>query len=1230
MDEFDAKSDELLRVLMGIEPDVEQICKAADAALLEVLKLNKTDDAIIEIKDYGVHKLPILRRKELYRGKKRIGATKGGWRPYFDKITRIPITTPFFDMTADEIENGIWLHPVDLRVTKHEDLYRKRASKETIGGSQFRHRTVLAALRQLYGSSCRESKIWGMFAFYIDSLGDGEPLSEGNDNRSINITCFDGMVGTRVLTFENALLYAHARPDLEHVIIDVLKYLLIDPFFHSSKLKKMLTAFKMTAHSLANDGSRLDVKWNGNWFDPQIYDTGAVEIQPNENDAYYYDIHKIPTVTPALNDMRDNGMHHLADMCVDLLNGPNLDRLQNHLALYFLNGMTGFTRTNIPPSHEAQIKIDDDGRRSVTASEYMMSGVQETFQYALDNGFILNSSTFRRDIYSNLKSTSAGGFVVERNVYVKDVEQGGLRAGRSVNGYRHFRFRATQKPIVVLGDPERFTTFDKLVSYDSEHPMRAGTRFVTDGKAGRLINMDRVDVSIFGRLFAIPYTKAHNDIYDSHHVIRPYLTPYDSPWCFTAGKETGDIKTDHRWSLVASTLHNILCEGSDYDKFDAYSRSWNARVFHIAGASRVLKKLGEFEPGLTYDDMMRKLWGDGYSMNIHVTTKGPVSDKVLIYDGLPSGKNETLNFNNETNRAIRRVVHDHLGRVRVQLDTRCQLSKAIDLKRIFFQGDDMMAFWDIGNRSQQHKKEIVEKLNTAVSEVAADNGQSINKLKNIVRCFLVEYLKKVFTYGYAIPRGQIQPIAGENGGTTSDSMELLRSIVPLLDLFETRLGSRERTGYLMANMLVNGRRNYNMHDKASSGRIYIPFSCMWVPQALGGVGRLPWSIAGSNLDNVITIYSKRNPSFRRVVNEAAFFISKSDTTIKDEIKRTLQRAAKNGTSGTREQLEMYREMAPGIHWIKTSLDSSRVIAARYAAVMLSKNDAPKLGDLFYPDQPITTSVRSITESKAAGLLRTREKIESGFGMYLITDEAPDLIGSKFGWLDSVEFIVGSPLPAKKDRMDLPNAAYNNESILRTVPFGTTTLRDANSYNASVFLNSLFQDPLFPKSITVDMILNYISKPKVLYRKENVYFALVGMGASASAAARVADLIYEKGDEAAVKLNATHVSLKSESLSWISRENDSYSLAVDMAQIPDKVINQVILEAAFGYSIMSPVPSHVSVKWTDKSIATILEQLGGMSIEVSSLYAAHVSKLQLGIDPFTDKLRVEKLGNPIRR
>jgi hypothetical protein len=396
---------------------------------------------------------------------------------------------------------------------------------------------------------------------------------------------------------------------------------------------------------------------------------------------------------------------------------------------------------------------------------------------------------------------------------------------------------------------------------------------------------------------------------------------------------------------------------------------------------------------------------------------------------------------------------------------------------------------------------------------------------------------------------------------------------------------------------------------------------MWTPMQLGGVGKLPWTIMGSNLDTVIAIECSNSPQLTEVVNDAAYFLSKVTSNIKMEIKDVLTGAARRASRNqplSRTASVMYSEMAPGIAWIKSNLSASKVQAARYAADVLAKNKAPRLGDLFYPDQPITTSVKAIVESKAAGILKSFEKIASGRAMIDLEGPSPDLLQSKFGWIRKIKFTRVAELPLKKSVMDIPNAGYNDESVLRTRPFGTSTDMDANSFSPAIFLNILFQDPLFPKNVTVDMIFNYISSPRVMFRKENVFFALVAMGASSSAATRVTDLMYEQGAEAAVKINATHVSLKTESLSWISRSKDSYEIATEMAEMNDMVLNQIVKEAAFGYAVMSPVPSRVLVEWTEESMAAMYEELGGRSERISDLYTSFVGSVRSGVDPFSVK------------
>jgi len=614
--------------LLGSDYSVGDISSNADSLLASFIDFTKSNDDKVKVDQFGKQRLT-----RIIKGR---STAKKPWISMFEGVTSYPFNVTYVDFDRDELVEGIFLHAVDLSKLSEDDrmLYLKRASVETVSGSSMRHRNTIMMLRALYGSTCRTSKIWGMFKYYIEQLNVDEPLFEEKSMRKIKITCNDGMVGTRIMLFENAILMTYARPDMAEIIAEVVRYQFQDPFFLAAEFKSMIGIFKMNAYALSKGGEQLDVSTNDNWDDIQIFETRACHIRGN--DAWYYQRQR-DNLIEAETKMRESGLDLTADFCVQMITADvNVQTLRQQVMLYALNALTGFTRTNIPPSHIKNSTPVYPDEHPITAGEYIMNEAEEAFKYAENEGYLPTLETFTRDVYSNLKNTSAGGYKTTRTLFLSN-PTGHLRAGENKDGVNVIKLTATQKPLVMLSNPEYFMDYNNLVPYDEQHPMRAGVRYVTDGKRGRLIHMDRLGPNIFGRVLSIPYTRYHNDTYDSSRRLRPLTNPYDVPWCYTAGKETGDLKTDHRFGLLASTRSDIICEGSDYDAFDTNSQEWNARRFQIAGVKRVTDRLGLFTQNATYSDLVDKLWGPGYSSDIYVKSVGPISEAVYKYDGLPSG-----------------------------------------------------------------------------------------------------------------------------------------------------------------------------------------------------------------------------------------------------------------------------------------------------------------------------------------------------------------------------------------------------------------------------------------------------------------------------------------------------------------------------------------------------------------------------------------------------------------
>jgi hypothetical protein len=1224
IDEFDEAAEEFVGNVLGNTFDVTRFCASADRLLLSQLKLTLSTDTVIELRKYGMHMLPTTKRRARLSKERKV--TKSGWGVLFSKIDRKPVTLPLEKgITKDEVIEGIALKPVDLTSISGEikELYLKRASDETISGSAIRHRTTITLLRAMYGKKCRSNTIWGYFASYIDSFGDEEPLEEGRDQRSVVIKCRDGMVGTRVLTFENALMMEYARPELSDIIEEVMLYLLKSPFENSHTLKKSITAFKMVAGSLTTSGTKVSYTTNNNWDEMTIYDTRAEIIQPMENDSWYYQMHHEPTVMPAEKFMLENGMPKFFAFCKNLITRTiDRDAVRDHAFLYAVNGMTGFTRTNIVPSHLAQNTVEMTGPFPNTAYSYMRDEVKEAFLYTKEQ--MPNYEQYRRQAYQYLRNTSAGGSFVKRQIAIKDKIY--YRFGYGDGNDRIIDFKATQKPLVFLADPEYFLKMEPQ-RYTIERPMRAGMRSVTDGKWRRKINMNALKNVPVGRVLAQPQVRHQNFMIDNLGRSRLEEDPYSIPKIYTVGKESGRLLLDHSAGAVASSRGDILAEGSDYDAFDEHSKFENSGAAQMAGALEVVTDWGDFVEGWSWERLIREYWGAGVGHDVWVKSKGTVSEATYKSTGLLSGLDKTLNYNNTTNRGIRLVIRDTLSRKHITLDgVRRSLASFIDLKRIRIQGDDMIAYWRLTNNlSQRARGELVDALSTVVTQVARDNGQSVNKLKNIVRFYLTEYLKKVFWYGYFIPRGQLQLLAGENGGINSDSIGLLRNYGTLANLYANRICSDTRVDHVFMNVMANFRRNVRWSRAGSSGMVYMPFSILWCPIAIGGVGRLPWTQLGNNLDNVVVVECTKDATFKQAVNDAAEYASRIGSHIKDEIKRAMTMIAKKpDTRVTEARKEMFREMAPGIAFLQTTLIKHKVYAARVASAKLREADAPPLGSMWYPDRPVTDTVAALSDSKQAGKLAIGEKIESGNVMLDVTYPPADHVGQKFAWIFSMKWEEGEVLPFKYEDMDVPVAGASRETLDKVRVTGVSMANDEFRFNPALFLSIIHKlDPDFPRRITGEQIFNFISAPKIMGRDSLVFLSLVGMGANANAAQAAVDLLYSQGEGAAIKLQSVHSSLASEQL-ITSRSVETYNELIELAQLPDKNLNQLVMETAYAIAVTARTVKRQLPKWDDKSIAVMYQTLGARNERVELAYSNFSNSIRAGVDPFRQPMHEVRL------
>ena len=196
-----------------------------------------------------------------------------------------------------------------------------------------------------------------MLKYYIDSFKGVEPYILGRNGASNNITGYDGMAPTRMLTMLNAAIINHNFGEYVDADVkeEVLRYILADPFVRQKKLKGMISLFRLYALSRSKQGYK--IKWKYDTLEkpyPEILGYDVVPIEQGDIDvvAYKY-VEK--SIMDAFDDLTEAGLIRLRDMCVKIttedVTVAALSRVQ---WLFNIDGITGFGRSETIRSHMAQ------------------------------------------------------------------------------------------------------------------------------------------------------------------------------------------------------------------------------------------------------------------------------------------------------------------------------------------------------------------------------------------------------------------------------------------------------------------------------------------------------------------------------------------------------------------------------------------------------------------------------------------------------------------------------------------------------------------------------------------------------------------------------------------------------------------------------------------------------------------------------------------------------------
>jgi len=374
-----------------------------------------------------------------------------------------------------------------------------------------------------------------------------------------------------------------------------------------------------------------------------------------------------------------------------------------------------------------------------------------------------------------------------------------------------------------------------------------------------------------------------------------------------------------------------------------------------------------------------------------------------------------------------------------------------------------------------------------------------------------EYLKILYMCGFLVPQlGRLMPFSSERVNTISDPVEVMRGLSSFYRTMVAR-GAKHELTILVMHHIWNIKRGLKqafyktraMFERAKQeGRLkerYVdyPFAVMWVPQALGGVGELPWTLLGASKDAMIYLWARKFPRLLEVINHAAHYVQPSNDINRQLAKQIFE-------SG---QANAYQK------WLKERVYENSRLKAAYDERKLYDIPLGDLGIEFAPERRIRRTLMGSSKITSLAVEKKTKLAEE----LLQRGKSPavrDYVGEMFSWLGDIDVEFGEPLPAVQDGFVVVG---RDESVSRfelAIGFSTVT-NDQRSRMQEIF--RLLNDKVFnaEAEIGYDTLMQLFTRPDIFPSPDRIASVAVRIGAAKDRAVLFANRFVSSFDSALI-------------------------------------------------------------------------------------------------------------------
>jgi hypothetical protein len=1014
--------------------------------------------------------------------------------------------------------DSLFIEPVHIkRVTK--EVYAgqaKRAKRESSTGFFMRPYESYLAVKDTVDDTYGEGTFDGdrlaneLHTYLRTIASDGETAFELADGNVL--VGPDTMSVKRMLTLLNGIILKYyIRKDngepiwfetgYESSFDELILHIFNNPYINESGLKKVTSVLRQSAFCLTEKG--MHPKWQNpvKVLIGGLVKTGIHQIEHNDQ-AYYDVVHE--AIDDELKSIKDSAGIAVSKLWEDTLKWdftPNT--MRRVISLQAAIRVTGFSRTNRPVAHRSQWDIDMtkiapvigpvDQYDHIPAAVRLESLVFETVMNQVQGirlkvregkrhkrlkPGIIDFDTLVSNTFGLMTTKSAGGKKVRVAISVRvtrvnrnflsSLNKGHFTRLKPNAKFGWIRLTMTSKMAVALTAPnsifdiqefekaldKSFTIIDGEKFYPNAG--KAGTRSVPGSRPERMVAMRPIFLYIWESIFTNLLAREHfaDDTY-------------------TVGSETGAVIMDHAFSAAITSSSEILAIAKDYKAFDAHNRSQNTAYPVRDGFIRAFRKLNidkePYGPFPSLSVLIHRLMVDKNGSPFQLE-----DGTFVIVDGLQSGVNWTLNYNNVVNKAIT----DEMWH-RINLDP---LLKASIVKRQDkLQGDDSLSSASITVKKMSDLPNVYKRLVDVMVRVSHESGQELNGLKTVTRLFYSEYLKKIFIYGEYIG-APTQLLSAENFSTEPPIVRM-RSYVANMSLMAERGMDHQVLLNHVKNVWNHSRimRGLTFQDgKTYETKLVLPFGLLYTP---GAIGIMPDTFTMANKDDAISFVAQLmeregNDNYIKMIE----YCSKVASVKLDSFSRIMGKSVRRGNSIYRSNLDdkdpTYRRWGDDF---KTFVRRNVMIGKKQLGAY---NSAQQMQNIGLKPNPIAMDYRFFAENTLETTVSSIPNIRNIFKLtrqiwttaYIKAEkEGKSTFQKNFSWLSFYNVSRGDEILMKDGLCGLSSWC----PILRKLVnlFGVARVRKSR-WGGDIIVRKWAADPTAPR-YTEQQIADAITDPQTI-------------------------------------------------------------------------------------------------------------------------------------------------------